>query len=139
MMFVTLVFGIFDPETGRVDFVNAGHLPPIRVAAGAAEFIEAPGDIAVAVAEAMEYSTQSVELAPGEALVLYTDGVTEAFNASEEQFGEARLLTSLEGIGGKDSAALADGILATVKAFEVGVDQSDDITLLVVQRSVTET
>lgn len=138
MMFVTLVFGIFDPETGRVDFVNAGHLPPLRVAASAAEFIEAPGDIAVAVAEDMEYSTQSIELAPGEALVLYTDGVTEAFNAAEEQFGEARLLTSLEGIGRKDSAALADGILATVKAFEVGVDQSDDITLLVVQRSVTK-
>ena len=135
MMFVTLVFGIFDPETGRVDFVNAGHLPPIRVGDGSAEFIESAGDMAVAVAETIDYSSRSITLAPGETLVLYTDGVTEAFSASGDQFGDERLRETLSGIRGQNSAALADKMLETVKAFEAGADQSDDITLLIVQRA----
>lgn len=136
MMFVTLVFGVFDPPTGRVELVNAGHLPPIRVASdGAASMIETTGDMAVAVAETMEFSSRSLELQPGEMLVLYTDGVTEAFDAAGDQFGEDRLMRCLGQVGGQDPASVADTLIATVRKFEEGVDQSDDITLLVVQRA----
>lgn len=136
MMFVTLVFGVFDPATGRVELVNAGHLPPIRVAGdGAAAMIETTGDMAVAVSDAIEFTSRSIELEPGEMLVLYTDGVTEAFDAAGDQFGEERLMRSLERVGGKDPASVADTLIAEVRRFEEGVDQSDDITLLVVQRA----
>ena len=136
MMFVTLIFGIFDPATGRVDFVNAGHLPPVRFGrASPAAFVRTEIDMAAAVAEAMDYSTRSIELAPGESLVLYTDGVTEAFNAAGDQFGDERLLSCLDAATGKEPNAVAEAVLSVVKSFEEGVDQSDDITLLVVQRA----
>jgi sigma-B regulation protein RsbU (phosphoserine phosphatase) len=136
MMFVTLIFGVFDPSSGRVELVNAGHLPPIRVAAdGAASMIETTGDMAVAVAETIEFSSRSLELEPGEMLVLYTDGVTEAFDAAGDQFGEDRLMRCLEQVGGQDPASVADTLISAVRKFEEGVDQSDDITLLVVQRA----
>ncbi|MFN3547871.1 MAG: SpoIIE family protein phosphatase [Mesorhizobium sp.] len=136
MMFVTLIFGMFDPATGRVDFVNAGHLPPVRFTeASPPEFVRTEIDMAAAVAEAMEYSTRSIELAPGESLLLYTDGVTEAFNAAGEQFGDERLLSCLEPARGGEPNAVAETVLSAVKSFEKGVDQSDDITLLVVQRA----
>ncbi len=133
MMFVTLVFGVFDPQTGRVDFVNAGHASPIRVAAdGTAEVVTQTSDIAVAVATA-EFTSQSIDLAPGDTLVLYTDGVTEAFNAAGEQFGEVRLLRNLAR-GGESGGAdpMTRELLSAVTAFEQGVDQSDDITLLAI-------
>ncbi|WP_442579741.1 SpoIIE family protein phosphatase [Mesorhizobium sp. ASY16-5R] len=141
MMFVTLVFGVFDPRTGHVDFVNAGHSAPIRIRAdGSVETVPGDSDMAVAVIDTAEFSSRSIDLAPGEMIVLYTDGVSEAFNAEGEQFGEARLLTSLEGMRDADSPdAMAQGILSTVKTFENGVHQSDDITLLVVRYTGPDT
>lgn len=137
MMFVTLVFGVFDPTTGRVDFVNAGHAPPVRISPdGRVEAIVGEIDIAVAVSPA-EFTSQSIELAPGDMLLLYTDGVTEAFNAAGEQFGEERLLSSLSAIDTSGSRQVAQGLLSAVKTFENGVSQSDDITLLVLQRTAT--
>ncbi len=136
MMFVTLIFGIFDPATGRADFVNAGHLPPVRFGkASPARFVRTEIDMAAAVAEAMDYSTRSIELAPGESLLLYTDGVTEAFNAAGDQFGDDRLLSCLDAARAMEPGAVAEAVLSAVKSFEEGVDQSDDITLLVVQRT----
>jgi sigma-B regulation protein RsbU (phosphoserine phosphatase) len=134
MMFVTLVFGVFDPKSGHVDFVNAGHAAPVRIAAdGTVEPLPADSDVAVAVLESVEFTSRSIQLAPGEMLVLYTDGVTEAFNAEGEAFGETGLLHSLEKLDGPaEPDAVAQGVLAAVKAFEAGGSQSDDITLLVV-------
>lgn len=139
MMFVTLIFGVFDPASGKVELVNAGHLPPIRVAGdGSASMIETTGDMAVAVAETIDFTSRSLMLDPGEMLVLYTDGVTEAFDAAGDQFGEDRLMRCLERVGGQDPASVADQVIAMVRKFEEGVDQSDDITLLVVQRATQE-
>jgi sigma-B regulation protein RsbU (phosphoserine phosphatase) len=136
MMFVTLLFGVLDPATGHVDIVNAGHSAPIRIASdGAVDVAPTVGDIAVAVMHEAEFSSHAIDLAPGEMLVLYTDGVTEAFDAAGEQFGEVRLLDSLKNMHDRSGPdAVARSVLAAVKSFEEGVSQSDDITLLVVQR-----
>jgi sigma-B regulation protein RsbU (phosphoserine phosphatase) len=135
MMFVTLFFGLFDPATGHVDFVNAGHVPPIRIAReGQVEMLPEAGNIAVAVAPASDFSKGAIELAPGESLVLYTDGVTEAFNHAGEPFGDRRLIQALECVpAGDGPGSVARAVLAAVESFEGGADQSDDITLLVVQ------
>ncbi|MDQ6435502.1 SpoIIE family protein phosphatase [Mesorhizobium sp. LHD-90] len=137
MMFVTLVFGVFDPKTGHVDFVNAGHAAPIRMRPdGSVETIVESTDVAVAVVGSVEFTSHSIDLAPGEAILLYTDGVTEAFDPGGDQFGEERLLASLESFGGAPGPdAVAEGVLAAVKSFENGGHQSDDITLLVVRYS----
>lgn len=135
MMFVTLLFGVFDPATGWVDYVNAGHAAPIRIGPdGRAQALPGTNDIAVAIAPE-DFTSQSIELAPGEMLLLYTDGVTEAFNAAGEQFGEKRLIESIEAIAGHTSREVAQGLLSDVKQFEEGVSQSDDITLLVLHRT----
>jgi sigma-B regulation protein RsbU (phosphoserine phosphatase) len=137
MMFVTLVFGVFDPHSGSVDFVNAGHAPPIRIRAdGTVEPLGVDSDIdmAVAVSE-WNFTSQSIELEPGEMLLLYTDGVTEAFDAAGEQFGETRLLDSLRSMKALGSRQVAQDMLSVVKNFEDGVHQSDDITLLVLHRT----
>lgn len=131
MMFVTLVFGVFDPRTGHVDFVNAGHGAPLRVAAnGKVLMLTDDSDMAVAI-ETADFTSRSIDLAPGEMLVLYTDGVTEAFNAAGEQFGELRLQSSLETMRDGGADGVARDLLSVVKTFEEGVSQSDDITLLV--------
>jgi len=135
MMFVTLLFGIFDPATGRAEIVNAGHLPPVRLGREGAALVPSTGDMAVAVADGIDFTTLAVDLAPGESLVLYTDGVTEAFDAAGDQFGEARMVERLAPLGGAGPEAVAAAMLETVKAFEQGVEQSDDITLLIVRRA----
>ncbi|MDF2233941.1 SpoIIE family protein phosphatase [Albimonas sp. CAU 1670] len=135
MMFVTLVFGIFDPATGRAEIVNAGHLPPVRLGPAGAVLVPSTGDMAVAVADGLEFTTLALDLAPGESLVLYTDGVTEAFDAGGDQFGEDRLVERLAPLGGQNPEAVAAAMLETVKSFEEGVEQSDDITLLIVRRA----
>ena len=135
MMFVTLLFGIFDPATGRAEIVNAGHLPPVRLGREGAALVPSTGDMAVAVADGIDFTTLAVDLAPGESLVLYTDGVTEAFDAAGDQFGEARMVERLAPLGGAGPEAVAAAMLETVKTFEQGVEQSDDITLLIVRRA----
>lgn len=132
MMFVTLVFGIFDPATGRIDFVNAGHASPIRVAdRGQVTILPETTDMAVAV-DTTDFSSHSLQLDAGDMFVLYTDGVTEAFSPEGEAFGEPRLGETLEKLpAGGDPGEVARGVLSAVKSFENGGHQSDDITLLV--------
>jgi sigma-B regulation protein RsbU (phosphoserine phosphatase) len=139
MMFVTLIFGLFDPQTGHVDFVNAGHASPIRLGPdGSITVLPETTDMAVAV-DTTDFTSHSLDLAPGEMLVLYTDGVTEAFDPDGEAFGESRLETSLEHIrDGNGPDGVAHGVLSAVKAFENGGHQSDDITLLVIHYTGAE-
>jgi sigma-B regulation protein RsbU (phosphoserine phosphatase) len=128
---VTLFFGVFDPSSGHVDFVNAGHPSPILLGGGAPRLLPETGNIAVAVVGDADFSGRAIDLAPGETLVLFTDGVTEAFAPDGTQFGEGRLLAALRELPPKTSAPdIAKTVIAAVKTFEAGADQSDDITLL---------
>lgn len=135
-MFVTGIYGIYDCRTGTVDYTNAGHTPPYLVKeTGKTETVEVETNFVMGVAEGFTYRSGEIRLAPGDALVLYTDGVTEAFNAQDEQFGSARLEAALQELAGtKGAQGLLEGITGRVAGFSEGRPQSDDITLMVIKR-----
>ena len=134
-MFVTVFYGIYDLKTGLVDFTNAGHNPPyILHADGTVEMLKSACNLVLGVMEGMPYTSGSLQLEPGDTLVMYTDGVTEAENMEHDQFGESRLETELAGLKGATSRQIVDTINAKVKEFIDGAPQSDDITQLVIRR-----
>ena len=129
-MFVTAWIGVFDPKTREVEFVNAGHNPPlVRHRDGAIEWLRGCGGSALAVFPGDSYRAKKIALASGDALVLYTDGVTEAKNGAGEFFGEARLEAALAAGGGRRCQAV-DAVFASVAAFAAGAEPADDITVL---------
>lgn len=135
MMFVTLFFGVYEPETGRLKYVNAGHNPPFTVGAdGTATELERSTDIAVAVVDEADFTTHELVLGPGDRLVLFTDGVTEAFDPGGDQFGEDRLAGILRDTAADPSTEMAGKLVEAIHAFEAGGDQSDDVTLLILDR-----
>ena len=131
-MFVTAWVGIVDLATGAVEFVNAGHNPPlVKRADGSVAYLTAKSGPPLAVTDGVEYRPQSLTLGRGDGLLLYTDGVTEATNRADELYGEDRLLQTMRGLlGARDAASLIDGIRKSVGAFADGAEQADDITLL---------
>ncbi len=133
-MFVTLFYFIADLRTGRVVYCNAGHPPPVRLGReGMAPLAAAEGQgggVIAGIYDQAEYSEGELVLAPGETLVLYTDGVTEAINRAEQMYGEARLLRVLAGDAGRTARQQCDRVVADVMAHQAGVEQFDDITLL---------
>ena len=131
-MFVTAWVGIVDLATGALEYVNAGHNPPlVKRADGSLEYLTPKSGPPLAVMDGVEYRPQSLTLGRGDGLLLYTDGVTEATNRAEELYGEDRLLRTMRGLlGARDAGALINGILGSVSAFADGAEQADDITLL---------
>jgi sigma-B regulation protein RsbU (phosphoserine phosphatase) len=129
-MFVTLALLILDLGTGKASYLNAGHNPP-AVSLGGAPFRiwDPPKGALLGVAPKASFAVGHLQLATDDAIVLYTDGVTEAENASKDQFGEARLLAALSG---RSAAAsdLGETVDAAVAAFVGSAPQSDDLTLL---------
>jgi Serine phosphatase RsbU, regulator of sigma subunit len=134
-MFVTVFYGIYDLKTGEIDFTNAGHNPPyILHADGTVEMLKTECNLVLGAIEGMTFKNESLQLNPGDALVMYTDGVTEAENKEHEQFGEARLEATLAELKGAESKQIVDTVNAKVKEFVAGAAQSDDITQLVIRR-----
>jgi len=126
-MFVTSWFGSYDFATGELAYVNAGHNPPlVKRADGSVEWIRGRRGLALAAMDGVRYFVERLRLGPGDSLLLYTDGVTEAMNPAGELYGEARLEAALKRTGEKYVA----GIRADLTAFAAGAEQSDDITLL---------
>lgn len=131
-MFVTVFYGVIDLSNGTMLYANGGHNPPmIRLVDGTVRSVEPLGDPILAVVPGAGFREASVELKPGDALLLYTDGLTEAFSAAGEEFGDQRLVDALAGASGGEPAAVADHCLATVDDFAIGAAQSDDMTCLV--------
>ncbi|MBV7485184.1 SpoIIE family protein phosphatase [Bordetella sp. BOR01] len=135
MMFVTLLLGVLDLDSGELVWANAGHLPPAVIDAnGVVRLLEGRSGPACGVQEDMPYRRLVTRLAPGEVLVGYTDGVTEAFSSHDAQYGEPRLFQILSGPP-SSASGLARRLLEDVQAFAAGAEQSDDITLIVVRRT----
>lgn len=138
-LFLSALHASLDLASGLVTYANAGHDRPLLIRAdgvGHAE-LDAPGTILGAFRR-IELVDCVVQLAPGDALVFYTDGVTEARNPSGEFFGDERLLeAALAGANGQTAGAVALQILEAVTEFTAGAPQSDDLTLVVVQRRPT--
>jgi sigma-B regulation protein RsbU (phosphoserine phosphatase) len=133
-MFVTLVVGVLNRRDGRFRFVVAGHNPVILGdSAGNYRFLPSPAGILAGVDETAVYQAATLKLNKGEALLLYTDGVTEAMNAGHELFTEGRLLDCLAGAGSGSAAELAGRISRAVARFVDGAPASDDLTLLILR------
>lgn len=133
--FVTLFAGILDVRSGEIVFANGGHnLPRLRTAAGAVAPVPAKTNMVVGALEGQTYARETLVLRPGDVLVLYTDGVTEAFNEADRLYGESRLDRCLGALPAEASAAeILRGVVADVAAFVGAREQSDDITMLVLR------
>ncbi len=131
-LFVTVFYCILDPVSGVLRYANGGHNPPyLRRADGSVEALAGTGGLVLGAMEGMEYPEHAVSLVVGDRLVLYTDGVTEAFNAAEEAYGAERLVAEIRSHGGGGAAQLVDRICRSVATFADAAPQSDDITLIV--------
>ena len=130
-LFVTAWMGVLEISTGRFVYVNAGHNPPLlKRAGGEFEWLKSRPGFVLAGMEGVRYRENTLELAPGDCLYLYTDGVTEATSASQELYGEARLQAALNGARDLPVHQLLPRIKADIDAFVGDAEQFDDITML---------
>ncbi len=130
-MFVTAWMGILDIGTGKVEFVNAGHNPPlVRHKDGSFEFLRTKPCFVLAGMDGIKYRKNELDLAPGDEIYLYTDGVTEATNANEELYGESRLNALLNGMNGLSGEEVCRAVKADIDEFAGDAPQFDDITML---------
>jgi serine phosphatase RsbU (regulator of sigma subunit) len=134
-MFVTALAGILDLRTGHVDYVDAGHEPPfIRHADGTVQKVDKAGNIVLGLLPDYAFASGELQLAAGDNLVLYTDGVTEAMDAGHQLFGADRLEMTLSCAGHPaDSEAVIRALLDDLRAHVGQSHQSDDITLLAIR------
>lgn len=134
-MFVTLFYGIYNVRTGEVKYVNAGHNPPYVLRHdGTLETLPSSRNICLGVIEHYAFNADTVELKPGDAIVTFTDGVTEACSVSDGLYGEERLETLLKTTPANDARGLVEEINEAVRKHAEGTEQSDDITVLVLKR-----
>jgi len=134
-MFVTVFYGILETSTNLYRYVNAGHNPPILIRSGSdqTETLSTAGGIALGIFEDIELQESHVQLQPGDLLIHYTDGITEAFNDKGEEFGEERLVEVILTNRTLTAADLVKATIAAVEAFADGYPQTDDITLIVLK------
>jgi phosphoserine phosphatase RsbU/P len=138
-LFVTVFYCVFHPRSGVLRYSNGGHNPPyLRHADGSVEILNGAGGIALGVMRGVVYPYHTTRLLPGDRLLLYTDGVTEAFNSADEAYGVDRLLAEVRAHGEGAATALVERICRSVKSFAGSVPQSDDITLTVLMRHASQ-
>ena len=130
-MFVTVFYGVLDLRDGSFRYSNGGHNPP-RHLTSEGTVIELPltGDFALGIADGHDFGENVVNVAPGDALFLYTDGITEACNHQLDEYGEDRLDGVLSGGGPMGARELAETVVDSVEQFADGATQFDDITCL---------
>ncbi|MGE0040222.1 MAG: SpoIIE family protein phosphatase [Vicinamibacterales bacterium] len=126
------VFHAMVTPGGRLTYCNAGHNPPIVCGAGGIRRLET-GSVPVGLFEAASYRDVDVDLTPGDVLVVYSDGVTEALDVAGEEFGEDRLVALLEADRDRSAQDILDRIVEAVQAFAGGAAQHDDVTALVMK------
>ena len=135
-MFVTLFYGIYDPATNEFTYANGGHNPPLIVHAdGSSTVLAMTGGVALGVVPSIQYEQTTVALSPGDTILLYTDGVTDATNEEGEFFGLERLQATFAGNPPRDSRAANDAVFEALQNFVGDVAQADDITCLALSRS----
>lgn len=137
-MFVTLFYAVLDLRNGHLRYSNGGHNPPRLICQGEVQEVPSTGDIALGIFMEHEFHNNELVLGMGDALFLYTDGITEACNAAEEEFGEQRLDELLERTGEAAIPDLVDEIVGAVEEFAGGVAQFDDMTCLAVRLNSTK-
>ena len=143
--FITLFIGLYDPRDGRLEFVNAGHLPPLlrrrdgrihRLGVDDAERIGPEGGgLALGMFDHATYATQQATVEPGDLLVFYSDGITEAENAAGRSFEDTGLEQVVQAHAGVDPQAIGRAILAAVEKYAAHAKLQDDLTALILKRA----
>jgi sigma-B regulation protein RsbU (phosphoserine phosphatase) len=131
-LFVTLFFGVLDPDTGELAYASGGHTPPYLLRAGGGIETLEGRNLIVGAIEWAAYETYRDRLAPGDRLFLYSDGIPEAVNAAREPFGDGRLREALGATAGASPEETVRRALDEVRAFCAGFPPSDDVTALAV-------
>jgi sigma-B regulation protein RsbU (phosphoserine phosphatase) len=130
-MFVTVFYGILDIRTGVVEYSNGGHNQPVIIKNdGTVEMMSVPSSMVLGITDDTVYETGSFKMSSGDIFILYTDGVTEAFNKSDELYSEARLIETLKGSKNHNISEIVKTVVDDVYNFSKDVPQTDDITTL---------
>ncbi len=134
-MFVTAVYAVLDPQDGQLVYANAGHNPPLCLRrSGELERLTRTG-MALGVLEGTEIEERTLQLESGDCLLFYTDGLSEAFSAQGEQFGEGRILAALQSAQVEPAECILERIEEHLMAFVGEEEQADDLTMLLVRRT----
>jgi serine phosphatase RsbU (regulator of sigma subunit) len=135
-MFVTTFYAVLEPDIGRLRYVNAGHNPPFLASSQKGK----PTDrltrtgVALGLFEEQNWQQKMMRFSPGDVLVLYTDGVTEAYNRRGQFFGESRLQQVVRLLRERPASEIQEGLLAEVNEFTGRVARHDDIALIVLKK-----
>ncbi len=132
--YVTFFMARLEPQNGVLTYVNAGHNPPVLVRANGETRELEEGGMVLGMFESVPYAEGAVEMSPGDALVVFSDGVTETWNSEDQEFGPARLVEVVRRGRGLDAPALETEILRALDAFAAGARATDDRTLIVLKR-----
>jgi len=134
--FVTVFYGVLDPESGTLTYSNAGHNPPYLFSAqdGFQELDNTGPPLGLRMFVNMSWEQQVVQLAPGDALLLYSDGVTEAEDEQRDFFEEERLIAVGQACRDRSAQEIQQAVLTAVDEFVDEAPQADDITLMVLVR-----
>ncbi|HET7745886.1 MAG TPA: PP2C family protein-serine/threonine phosphatase, partial [Vicinamibacteria bacterium] len=135
--YVTFFLGRIDPGSGEVRYVNAGHNPPVIVRADGSHEPLTEGGMVLGMFEGIPYTEGASRLLPGDALVVFSDGVTETWNPQDEEFGEDKLLEAMHRGRDMDADALHASILLALENFAAGRKPADDRTMIVIKRDKT--
>jgi sigma-B regulation protein RsbU (phosphoserine phosphatase) len=132
--FVTVFYAELDPARHTLEYVNAGHNPPLCLRGGAVHRLAPTGPV-VGLLPGATYRSERIPLAPGELLTLYTDGITECEDVEEQEFGEGRLARFVAEHGRRPLDELSRRLLAALAEFSVGAPRKDDSTLILLRRT----
>jgi sigma-B regulation protein RsbU (phosphoserine phosphatase) len=133
-MFVTVFLGLVNIRTGQITFTNAGHNPPlIKRAAGSVDEVSELHGPLVGIKEGWEYGESKLDLAAGDVLLVFTDGVTEALDKEGNLYSDARLLEMVQNIDDITADSVLGAVQDSVEKFALGAEQSDDITMISLQ------
>jgi len=135
-MFVTAFYGVLEPDTGRLRYVNAGHNPPYLISRSRGKPVDQlrGTGMALGVEEDATWNQKIVKFAPGDMLLLYTDGMTEARDTQGRYFGEQRIFDIAHAKMGRSASEIQDALIKEVDHFTGGAPRHDDITLMVIRR-----
>lgn len=134
--FATMFYGVYDAKTRTLEYVTAGHQPPLLLREGTDRPRPLPldhGGVALGIMPDAEYLSARVQLEPGDLLVAFTDGMTEAMDAAGEEWGEDRLVDALEAVRPSAVGLIAERVLAAATDFTGGGPQHDDMTMVAVR------